>query len=383
MRIVIAPDSFKESLTAPEVAEAIAEGLRGILADATIELVPMADGGEGTVDALVAATDGTIIEAQVTGPLGDPVTAHYGILGDGRTAVIEVAQASGLALVTGTARDPMLTTSYGSGELIRHALGHSVERVVVGLGGSATNDGGTGLCQALGVRLIDSAGNTIEAPITGKLLAEIESFDSTGLDRRLADVRVEVACDVDNPLCGPRGASATFGPQKGATSEQVVWLDQELARVYRIIETELKLSIVEVPGAGAAGGLGAAMLAFLHAELRSGIDIVIDAVGLAERLAGADVVITGEGRIDGQTLHGKAPYGVAQLAAAADIPVVALGASLADMAEDTVSGVFDSIEAVVARPMTLDEAMRDARINTVRAGARIGAWLRLGRRMGQ
>lgn len=382
MKIVVAPDSFKESLSALEVAEAIAEGLRNTLPQANCELVPMADGGEGTVEALVAATDGRLIETEVTGPLGDAVTARYGVLGDGATAVIEVAGASGLAHVPAAARDPMRATSYGSGELVRHALDRSIQHLVIGLGGSATNDGGAGLCQALGVRFSDRAGNLITEPISGGLLTDIGSFDRTGIDERLAKIRVEVACDVDNPLCGPRGASATFGPQKGASAAQVESLDRALEKLYGLVEDSLGRSIMAIPGAGAAGGLGAAMLAFLQAELRPGIEIVMEAVNFAERLRDADVVITGEGRIDAQTLHGKAPYGVARFAAEHGIPVIALGGSLDDGAEDLVADVFDSIEAIVTRPLTLEEALAGARPNTVRAGARIGAWLRLGRRIG-
>ncbi len=381
MKIVIAPDSFKESLSARQVAEAIAEGLRSIVADVIVDIVPMADGGEGTIDALVTATQGKIVEAEVTGPLGDPLIARYGILGDGRTAVIEIAEASGLARIDKTARDPMRATSFGSGELIRHALDHPIDRIVVGLGGSATVDGGTGLCQALGVVFVDRAGDTIREPMNGAMLAEVDSLTSGGIDRRLADIRVEVACDVDNPLCGPRGAAAIFGPQKGAVPAQIDRLDKELQRVYGIIERTFEVSVTEVPGAGAAGGLGAAMLAFLNAELRPGIDIVMDAAGFAARLTDADVVVTGEGRIDGQTLGGKAPHGVARLAAAHGIPVIALGASLADDAEAVAAGVFDCVEAVVTRPMALDEALRTARANTVRAGYRIGAWLQLNRRL--
>ena len=351
--------------------------MRGVLPDAVFELVPMADGGEGTVDALVAATAGTIVAAEVTGPLGEKVNARYGILGDRRTAVIEIAQASGLALVAEARRDPLRTTTYGSGELILDALAHGVDRIIVGLGGSATNDGGTGMCQALGVRFTNRAGEPIEDPMTGGLLAEVDAFDCARLDPRLKNIRFDAACDVDNPLVGPRGASATFGPQKGASPEQVALLDRHLERVYRLVEARNNVSVVETPGAGAAGGLGAALLAFLNAELRPGVDIVIDAVGLGDRLTGADLVITGEGRLDRQTLHGKTPYGVARAAAAHNVPVIALCGSLADDAEEALAGVFAAIEAVVTRPMSTAEALRGARANTVRAGARIAAWLTL------
>ena len=381
MKIVIAPDSFKESLTALAVATAVATGMRRVLPHAHYDLVPLADGGEGTVAALVAATAGELVEATVTGPLGSPVTAHYGLLGDGVTAVIEVAQASGLERVPVALRYPTRTTSYGTGELIRHALAHAPAKLIIGLGGSATSDGGAGLCQALGVRFHDRFGQLMHEPLSGGRLAEILSIDVTQLDHRLAGVSIEVACDVANPLTGEDGAAAVYGPQKGATLVQVALLERGLVDFYARVERQLGVAVSGRRGAGAAGGLGAAMIAFLGAELRPGIDLVIEAVDLRSRLRDAAVVITGEGRIDAQTLSGKTAFGVARLATQLNIPVIALGGSLADDADCVFAGGIDAIEASVCRPQTLAQALAEARPNIERAGRRIAQWLQLAARL--
>ena len=381
MKIVVAPDSFKESLDAAGAAHAIAAGMQRVLPHARYDLVPMADGGEGTVAAMVAATGGELVEREVTGPLGDEVAAHYGILGDGRTAVIEIAAASGLALVPPERRNPMRTTSFGTGELIRDALSRPLDKIIVGLGGSATNEGGIGLCQALGVRFIDQQGDVIAAPIDGERLTAVTDFDLADLDPLISGVRFEAACDVDNPVSGPRGASATFGPQKGATPAQVARLDHSLERLFRLLERRTGQSLVQTPGAGAAGAAGGALLGFLQAELRPGIDIVIDAVDLRARLDEADLVVTAEGRIDAQTMHGKTPHGIARLAAARGIPVVAIGGSLAPDADAVLVDAIDAVEAAVCRPMSTTDALRDARSLLVDAGARVAHWLVLGRRL--
>lgn len=375
MRILIAPDSFKESLSAADVAAALARGMQPVLPAAVFDLVPMADGGEGTADALIAATGGERVPVEITGPRGERRIAHYGLLGDRRTAVIEMAAASGLALVPRDARDPAHTTSYGTGELIRAALGRQVEALIVAIGGSATVDGGAGLCQALGVRFRDRQGAEITRPLTGGTLADVRDVDISSLDPRLAGVRIQVACDVDNPLLGPQGAAVIFGPQKGASPPQVSMLERALGAFYAVVEAKLGVEVRARPGAGAAGGVGAALLAFLRAQLRPGIDIVIDAVDLATRIRAADFVITGEGRLDRQTLHGKAPQGVAQLARRLGVPVAAVGGSIEPHAEEALAAQFDALEACVTSPMTTAEALTGARSNVQRAGRRIAQWL--------
>jgi glycerate kinase len=326
LKIGIAPDSFKGNMTALQVASRIEKGLRKALGDITVVKVPMADGGEGTAKTIADATGGRMVRRTVSGPLGKPVKASFGISGDGHTAVIEMAEASGLALLTPSQRNPMRTTTRGTGELIKHALKLGVSHLLVGIGGSATTDGGMGMARALGVRFLDKRGR--EVPDNGRGLLHVASIDMVGLDPRLEDVRVEVACDVDNPLTGPRGAAQVYGPQKGATPDMVEQLDAGLEKLAAVIKRDLGKSVLKVPGSGAAGGLGAGLLAFLHGELRPGIDIVIDAVQLAKRLKGCDLVITGEGRMDGQTAFGKTPAGVAGVAKSLGLPVIALAGCL-------------------------------------------------------
>jgi glycerate kinase len=379
VKIVIAPDSFKESLDAMAVAQAIAGGIAAVLPDADLDLVPMADGGEGTVAALVAATGGSLVPVAVTGPRGERLDATFGLLGDGRTAALELAAASGLALVPPDARNPLLTTSYGTGELMRAALDRGIATLIVGIGGSATVDGGGGLLQALGVRFFTAAGNEIVSPLTGAHLEDIAALDLSNLDPRLAHTRLRIACDVDNPLLGSHGAAAVFGPQKGADAGQVARLDAGLARFYDVVERTLGSSVRSRPGAGAAGGVGAALLAFLDAGLRPGIELVIEAIDLPSRLRGAALVVTGEGRLDTQTLHGKTPHGVARAARALGIPVIAIGGSIADGAEAALAGIFDAVEACVTRPLRLDEALADAPATLRRAGMRVAQWLCLAR----
>lgn len=327
MRIVIAPDSFKGSLSAREAADAIARGIRGALPDADIVAIPMADGGEGTTQALVDATGGRLVPARVTGPLGTPVTASWGMLGDGITAAIDMAQAAGLTLAADHP-DPLGATTYGVGELIRAALDHGARRLIVGLGGSATTDGGAGMAQALGVRLLD--GDGADLPRGGAVLARLEHIDTAGLDPRLARTPITLACDVTNPLTGPHGAAAVFGPQKGATPAMVGRLDAALAHYAAVILQDTGRDVATAPGSGAAGGLGASFLAFTGATMRSGVDLVLNATGFAALAAGADWCITGEGRIDGQTRYGKTPMGVARAArqASPGCRVIALAGSL-------------------------------------------------------
>ncbi|WP_457787674.1 glycerate kinase [Pseudomonas sp. PL-6] len=359
MKIVIAPDSFKESLSAPEVAVAIARGWQQVFPDAECLLRPMADGGEGTVDALLAAVGGERRECRVRGPMGAPVAAHWGWLGQG-TAVIEMAAASGLHWVPREQRDARLASSFGTGELILQALDAGATRIILGLGGSATNDGGAGLLQALGVRFLDVAGREL-AP-GGAALAALDQLDLSGLDARLLKAQVEVAADVDNPLCGPRGASAVFGPQKGATSAQVAELDAALGRYARIVAATLGEDHAQFPGVGAAGGLGFAARALLKASFRPGIELVAELSGLAEAVAGADLVITGEGRMDAQTLHGKTPVGVARVARAAGVPVIALAGSLGEGYQALYQAGIEAAFSLAPGPISLEQAMHGAAV---------------------
>ncbi len=372
MKIVIAPDSFKESLSASAVAEALGAGLRKVWPAAEIVMVPMADGGEGTLAALCGEHGESIA---VHGPRGAMVNARWGVLADGCTAVIEVAQAIGLDKLAPEERNPLLTSSFGVGELIRACLDRGLRRFVVGLGGSATVDGGVGMLQALGARFLDGRGVPLRAHCGGSSLSAIATVDFSLFDRRLDSAHFDLACDVDNPLCGERGAAAVFGPQKGASPEDVAILDQGLTHLYALMEGVLGRQVVERPGAGAAGGLGAAMLLCLQANLRPGIEVVIDASGLADLLTGADLVVTGEGRVDEQTLFGKAPAGVARLARACGVPVIAVGGSLASVEALWKSGLFDAIEAAVCRPCSVADALSSARSNLTDAGIRIGMWL--------
>lgn len=370
-RIVIAPDSFKGSLDAPEVAVAMAEGVKRVFPDAEVTLLPMADGGEGIVDALVAATGGERQNVRVTGPLGEPVEAFYGMLGDGRTAVVEMAAASGLPLVPRGRRNPLATTTRGTGELLRAAANGGARRVIVGIGGSATNDAGAGMAAALGIKLLDGVGR--EIPPGGEGLLALETVDVSGLDPAWRDIEVVVACDVNNPLYGSEGAAAVYGPQKGATPEMVELLDRGLRQFARVVEKDLGKAVAHLPGAGAAGGLGAGLIAFLGAALRSGFDLVAEAAGLDRALAGADLVLTGEGAIDGQTARGKVPAGVARFAARHGVPVIALGGGIGGDAEAVFAAGVHAVAAAVNRPMSLEEAMeraaelvRDATANAMR-----------------
>lgn len=375
MKVIIAPDSFKESLPARGVAAAIAAGFRQVFPEAELIELPIADGGEGTVDALVAATSGRLCKAMVTGPLQQQIEAVYGICGDEKTVVIEMAAASGLALVPQDQRNPLITTSFGTGELIRQALDDGFRRFIIGIGGSATNDGGAGMLQALGVKLLDAAGSEIGSG--GAALEQLGRIDSGRLDPRLGDCHIEVACDVDNPLTGTKGASAIFGPQKGATPAMVEKLDKNLSNFAALIRRDLGVDIEQVAGAGAAGGMGAALMAFLKAELKPGIDIVIDQVGLKQHLPGSDLVITGEGRIDAQTLFGKVPTGVAATAAQFEIPVIALAGSLGDGANSLLEHGINALFSVVNGPCSLDQALEEAEANIYGCARNLAATVKI------
>lgn len=375
MKIIIAPDSFKESLTAMEVANAIEAGFKQVMPHAQFIKLPMADGGEGTVQSLVDATNGAIINCPVTGPLGEKVDAFYGLSGDGQTAVIEMAAASGLHLVAPERRNPLLTTTYGTGELIKAALDKGVKHIIVGIGGSATNDGGAGMAQALGIKMVDK--NGLEIGYGGGALAHLSRIDLSAVDARLQTVALEVACDVNNPLCGRKGAAHVFGPQKGATPEMVALLDKNLAHYADIIKTQLGREIKDMPGAGAAGGMGAALLGLFNATLRPGIEIVMDAVNFSEIIAGADLVVTGEGRIDSQTIHGKTPIGVARAAKKQGIPVIAIAGCLSSDCAVVYEQGIDCVFSVLSSAVSLEEAFRDAAANIEISARNIAALLLL------
>ena len=379
MKIVIAPDSYKESLSALEVATQIELGFREIFPDAQYVKVPMADGGEGTVQAMAEATSGRIIDVSVTGPLGQPVQGFYALTGDGRMAMIEMAAASGLALVPREQRNPEITTSYGTGELIRAALDAGARHLILGIGGSATNDGGAGMLQALGVQLLDATGQHIARG--GAPLAQLARIDVSGMDARLAECTIEVACDVDNPLTGPRGASAIFGPQKGATPEMVAQLDANLKHFAQIVQSDLGVDVDQVAGAGAAGGMGAAMLAFLKGQLRPGCEIIAKAVGLNAAVQGASLVITGEGRIDQQTIFGKTPFGVATVARQHGVPVIGIAGSLGTNAHVVHQHGIAAIFSVLSRPCTFQDAVADAEHNIRNSARNIAAMLKLGQQL--
>jgi len=376
MKIVIAPDSYKESLSALDVATAIEQGFREIFPQAEYIKLPVADGGEGTVEAMVAATQGRIVEVTVTGPLGTQVEGFYGLSGDEQSAFIEMAAASGLELVLPEQRNPLITTSWGTGELIRHALDAGVKHIIIGIGGSATNDGGAGMVQALGAKLLNGEGDALGQG--GGALETLARIDISELDRRLHDCRIEVACDVTNPLTGKEGATAIFGPQKGATPEMITRLDAALAHYAELIKRDLDLDVLELAGGGAAGGMGAALFAFCGAELRQGIEIVTDALHLDRYVAEADLVITGEGRIDSQTVHGKVPVGVAKVAKRYNKPVIGIAGSLtADVGVVHEHGI-DAVFSVIYGICTLDDALKNAAENVRMTARNVAAVLKAG-----
>ncbi|WP_413111532.1 glycerate kinase [Thaumasiovibrio sp. DFM-14] len=362
MKIVIAPDSFKESVSAERVCAAVKKGIEQRIPNVDIVSVPMADGGEGTLDALLATMGGERVECVVMGPLPDSqVKAQFVMLGDGETAVIEMAQASGIELLTPQQRDPRITTTYGTGELIKAALDKGAKKLIVAIGGSATNDGGEGMVRALGARFLDKKGYDIGHG--GAELINLTTIDISGLDPRLSDAQVVVACDVDNPLLGERGASAVFGPQKGATPEIVSQLDKALSHYAHCLVQELGKNVAKIPGSGAAGGLGAGLMAFLGAQLQPGIEIVSSTVGLRDKLTGADWVITGEGKLDGQSLGGKTPVGVAKLAQQMGIPVIALGGAMGEGADKLNEVGIVACFSVLSRPCTLETALTEGEAN--------------------
>jgi glycerate kinase len=354
MRVVIAPDSFKECLSASDVAEAIRVGWQEGMPDASLTCLPMADGGEGTVDAVVQAAGGTLVSHTVSDPLGNPVEARFGLIQNGKVAVIEMAAASGLALVPPDRRDPCKTSTYGTGELLVCALDSGVEDIIIGVGGSATNDGGAGMAQALGYRLTNKRGE--ELGPGGARLVQLDRIDGSGRHPRLEAVNVYVACDVNNPLCGPNGASAVYGPQKGATAEDVLILDHALAHFAKIVERDMKTTLMGMPGAGAAGGLAGGLMALAGATLENGLDLIATLCGLPQAIAEADLVITGEGSLDGQSAFGKTPAGIARMARQYGVPVIALGGRVSEEAEALLDCGITALYAIGREPQTLDAA---------------------------
>lgn len=366
MKIVVAPDSFKECLSAAAVAQAIGEGLQAAWAsagprDEPLEIVPvpMADGGEGTVETVLAAGGGERRIVTVTGPLGQKAQASYGLLADGKTAVIEMASAAGLHLVPLENRDPTKTTTYGVGEVILAALDAGARKVLIGIGGSSTTDGGTGCAQTLGWRFLDEVGQEIREPMAGGLLARVRRIDRGSVDPRLAVTEILVACDVDNPLTGPQGSAAIYGPQKGATPEMVRLLDEGLVHLAGLIRRDLGTDVERMPGAGAAGGLGAGLVAFCGARICRGIESVAQTVDLAGKVVGADLVITGEGRLDSQSLRGKVIWGVASVASRFGVPTVAIAGQVSSSQEDW-SSLLAGWLCIIDRPMPLQQALVEA-----------------------
>lgn len=357
MKIVIAMDSFKECMSAKEACQSVKNGLEKGFEKNSVEykLVPMADGGEGTVQSLVDATNGKIVNVKVTGPLNTIVDSFYGILGDGKTAVIEMSAASGIHLVPADQRNPLVTTTKGTGELIDHAINSGVKKIIMGIGGSATNDCGLGMAQALGYKFYDSNDNLVADG--GGELGKVARIDTTEVNANLKDVEFDIACDVTNPLTGETGASHIFGPQKGATPQMVEELDSNLGHFAKVIKEQLDKEIVDIPGAGAAGGLGGGSIAFLNATLKRGIDIVTTAANLSESIEGADLVITGEGRIDHQSVFGKTPIGVAKIAKKYNVATVAIVGSKGHKYTDVFEHGIDSVHSIVPGCCSIEDAL--------------------------
>ncbi len=381
MKIILAPDSFKGNLTSLQVAATFEKGIKRVLPRAKCIKVPMADGGEGTVQSLVDATGGKFIRKQVTGPAGKPVSARYGMLADGETAVIEMAEASGLPMVSGKEKNPLKTTTYGTGELMLDAAKRGAKKIILGLGGSATNDGGVGMAQALGIRFLNKRGVEIMEKGAGGMINKIDSIDMKGLNPLMKKTRVIVACDVNNPLCGNKGASNVFGPQKGATPAMVKTLDANLRHLGKIIKKDLKKNVVNLKGAGAAGGLGAGLVAFTKARMKSGIDIVLEATNIEQHLKGADLVITGEGRVDFQTAFGKTPSGVAKAARKHGVQTVAIGGGITDDANGVFAHGIDGLESACARDMSLEEAIGNSKAHLANAAERVIRMVLIGKKL--
>lgn len=358
MKVVIAPDSYKGSLTAMEVANSIEEGIIKYNKNIEVVKVPMADGGEGTVQALVDATGGKIINLKVCDPLLREIDSFYGILGDGKTAIIEMAAASGLNLLHKNELNPLITSTYGTGQILNDAIEKGCRKIIVGLGGSATNDGGAGMLRALGIRFLNKDGRDI--PEGGGVLKNLYKIDKKNFNTEILKCEIIVACDVDNTLCGINGATNVFGPQKGASEDDIRILDEGLSEYSKIIKREFGVDVLNVSGSGAAGGTGAAFLV-IGAKLESGVDIVIRETNLVEALKDSDIVFTGEGRIDFQTKFGKVPYGVAKEAEKIGLPVIAICGEIGEGYDELYNHGFTSIFSIVNKPMTLEDSIKDSK----------------------
>jgi glycerate kinase len=378
MKILIASDSFKGSATTMEVADNIAKGLLRVCPEIEIEKLPVADGGEGTVETLVAGMDGNLVHVEVTGPLGERVKAKYGIIDDGM-AIIEMAEASGLVLVEEEMRNPTLTTTYGTGELILSALERGLKRIYVGIGGSSTNDGGMGMARALGYRFLDRDGN--ELPDGGGSLGQLDRIDVANVTPLLKDARITVMCDVENPLFGPDGAAYVYGPQKGADPDMVQILDENLRHFSEILIRDMNADVADIPGSGAAGGLGGGLMAFCGAELKPGIEMVLDILDFDSHLQDVDLVVTGEGRIDGQSAKGKVPAGIAKRAKKLNKPLVAIAGGVGEGIEGFYSIGIDLILPIVDGPMELRQAMDEVGILLERTGERLARVIALNKKL--
>ena len=357
MKILVAPDSFKESLSAIQVAEAISKGVLKIIPNAEIIKTPISDGGEGLLDALVNDKNGKIITVKVYDPLYRSIAAEYGILNEGTTAVIEMAKASGLELLKEQEKNPDITSSYGTGQLILDALDRGCQKIIIGIGGSATNDGGMGMVKALGGKFINKEG--IELTEGGGALGELSSIDLTNFDKRISNCKIVVACDVTNKLTGENGASFVYGAQKGGSKEQLGFLDKNLQHYAAIIRNHLGIEIENINGAGAGGGMGAGLIAFLNAELKSGIDLILETLEIKKHIKNIDLIITGEGEIDKQTLQGKTILGIAALAKEYYVPVIAITGKIGDNIDEIYKLGITSIFSIVNKPMKLEEAIND------------------------
>ncbi|WP_338214841.1 glycerate kinase family protein [Companilactobacillus muriivasis] len=372
MKIVLAPDSYKNSLTAKEVAQSLRKGFERVYPDAEYVNVPMADGGEGTVQSLVDAKQGQIMTAEVVNPLGNKTEAHYGMINDGKVAVIEMAEASGIQFINQFTQNPYITTTFGTGELIKSAIQNGAKTIIIGIGGSATNDGGAGMAQALGAHLLDDKGEELQ--YGGAMLEKLDHIDVSEMMPELADVKVIIASDVTNPLTGPNGASHVFGPQKGASPEMVEFLDGALSHYAHVLKRDLNKDLEQVAGAGAAGGLGAGLLAFTNSEMRSGVDIVVDYTDLKDKVKDADVVVTGEGQIDFQTKFGKTPIGVAKATKAVnpDATVIAVAGSVGEKISELYPLGIDAIFTCVPGVEELSTAIQNTDKNLQQVAENIG-----------
>ncbi|MFJ8064251.1 glycerate kinase [Psychrobacillus sp. NPDC096426] len=358
MKIVVSPDSFKGSLTAMEAAREIAAGIKEVNPMIETVLLPVADGGEGTLEPLIMATNGHTVQVDVHDPIGRPIRVEYGVLGDGKTCVIEMAKASGLTLLKDDEKNPLIASTYGTGELILHALDNGYKKFIVGIGGSATNDGGTGMLRALGIKFLDQFGD--ELPEGAGALAKLHKVDDTNFDKRIRESHFIIACDVDNPFIGPNGATAIFGPQKGVTPELVEVLDQNLFHLANKIEDVTGIALHQKPSAGAAGGLGGAFLALFPVTLKPGIEVVMEAINFKAQIVDADFIITGEGKSDIQTLSGKAPIGIANVGKEMGVPVILLSGFIEEESRPQLSSYFYKLASVVGDIVSKEESIEQA-----------------------